>query len=174
MAKQQRDDHHEAGASCTATPAPKSRSGPRPPSPAALAVQILLLLLTFFSSRWAQSGLLTADAPLTNPGCLPESLCRSHILTTPLNQQADYCATSNGRDSGTDSFPCEGTPLERARFLFSHLYLGFSGVLPVLAAQVMQLAGMLLLVVDLLKIWPQRWGLQQPCRALTHRLAIAY
>jgi hypothetical protein len=52
---------------------------------------------------------------LTNPGGLPISLGRSHILTTPLKQQADYCSTSSGRDSVADSFSVYGTPLERAR-----------------------------------------------------------
>jgi hypothetical protein len=85
----------------------------------------------------------------------------SHILNTPLQQQAAYCATTNHRDLDPDSFPCKGSPLERAQYVLSHLHLAPSSDIPVLATQLVQLTTMLVLVTDLLRVWPRRWVVQQ-------------
>jgi hypothetical protein len=80
-------------------------------------------------------------------------------MYTPLNQQVAYCAVvDHQRSSLANSFPCDGSPLQRARFVLSHLHLSPSRDSLVLACQLVQLAGVLVLMSDLLRVsWPSRW-----------------
>jgi hypothetical protein len=52
-------------------------------------------------------------------------------------------------------FPCAAPWLERVSHVLGHLHLGLSTDPPVLVTQILMLAGLLVAVTDLLKVWPR-------------------
>jgi hypothetical protein len=78
---------------------------------------------------------------------------------TPLHQQSSYCSAPgrHGMDMPSDTFPCKAPAWRRAAYVLSHLHLGLSEDLSMALTQVALLSGLVLSLVDLLKVWP-RWA----------------
>jgi hypothetical protein len=103
---------------------------------------------------------LRLSSSFLGPCTFVASFACSHIANMPVTFQSAWCArlrhSEAYRSMREAGFPCDAPVWVRAWHVMTHLHLGLSSDPPIFVTQLAMLVGVVLAVVDVLRVWRPR------------------